>query len=94
VKTICSLLDELRPQKKPYETLIHYVQDRPGHDHRYAIDSSRIQKELGWSPRETFESGMHKTIIWYLENSRWVEQITGGAYQDWITANYDKRTTA
>ena len=91
VKTICSLLDEVRPRQTSHESLISYVTDRPGHDRRYAIDSRKIQDELGWKPKETFESGIRKTVLWYLENSSWVEQVTSGAYQNWIAANYNKR---
>lgn len=83
VKTICSILDELQPQKngQRYESLIIYVKDRPGHDLRYAIDASKIQKELGWSPEETFESGIRKTIEWYLNNLEWCRHVQDGSYQ-------------
>ncbi|WP_077928383.1 dTDP-glucose 4,6-dehydratase [Wohlfahrtiimonas populi] len=83
VKTICSILDELQPQKngQRYESLITYVKDRPGHDLRYAIDASKIQKELGWSPEETFESGIRKTIEWYLNNLEWCRHVQDGSYQ-------------
>ena len=82
VKTICRLLDEVEPQKSGqlYENLITYVDDRPGHDLRYAIDSSKIQKELGWTPSETFESGIRKTLDWYLENLEWCKQVTDKNY--------------
>lgn len=77
VKTVCSILDQLKPSAsgKPYESLITYVADRPGHDFRYAIDASRIKEELGWQPAETFESGMTKTIEWYLQNEAWVNEV-------------------
>jgi dTDP-glucose 4,6-dehydratase len=81
VKTICAILDRHAPGVKPYEELITFVQDRPGHDRRYAIDASKIQRELGWSPKETFESGIEKTILWYLENERWWERVLNGAYR-------------
>ena len=86
VKTICELLDELKPAAtnqniNSYKDLITYVQDRPGHDLRYAIDASKIQKELGWSPEETFESGIRKTVIWYLENLNWAHRVQDGSYQ-------------
>ncbi|MBO7380937.1 MAG: dTDP-glucose 4,6-dehydratase [Neisseriaceae bacterium] len=81
VKTICSLLDELRPQSTPYADLISFVKDRPGHDRRYAIDANKIKHELGWQPEETFESGMRKTVQWYLDNRTWWENILNGKYQ-------------
>jgi len=90
VKNICALLDKLMPNSNyaPYESLITYVADRPGHDVRYAIDASKIEKELGWVPQETFESGLRKTIEWYLENHRWLEHVASGAYRDWIEKQY------
>ena len=77
VKTICKILDELRPQAnaKPYESLITFVKDRPGHDLRYAIDATKIGNELGWKPEETFETGIRKTVEWYLNNSEWVNRV-------------------
>ena len=81
VQTICSLLDELRPQSTPYADLISFVKDRPGHDRRYAIDANKIKHELGWQPEETFESGMRKTVQWYLDNRTWWENILNGKYQ-------------
>jgi len=85
VETICSLLEELRPNKpkgiKAYRDLITFVQDRPGHDVRYAIDASKISRDLGWEPRETFDSGLRKTVQWYLENSDWWERVLSGDYQ-------------
>ena len=83
VKTICSILDELMPQSphKPHESLITFVADRPGHDVRYAIDASKIASELNWTPVETFESGIKKTIQWYLENSEWCKRVQDGSYQ-------------
>ena len=85
VNAICALLEEPAPNKPPgvanYRDLIKFVKDRPGHDVRYAIDSSKIQQELGWQPDESFESGIRKTVIWYLENSRWCERVLSGAYR-------------
>jgi dTDP-glucose 4,6-dehydratase len=93
VKTICDLLDKVCLQSPfaPHASLITYVKDRPGHDRRYAIDCSRIEKELGWQPKETFETGLKKTIQWYLENPEWVESIQTGAYLEWIQKHYDDR---
>ena len=84
VKTLCRLVGA-------DESLIAYVADRPGHDHRYAIDASKIERELGWTPRETFETGMAKTVRWYLDNPAWVESVQTGAYRDWVEANYAAR---
>ncbi|MFU9138953.1 dTDP-glucose 4,6-dehydratase [Erwinia tasmaniensis] len=92
VMTVCALLDELKPAKTKYAELITYVNDRPGHDRRYAIDSSKMQNELGWKPQETFETGMRKTVEWYLANTQWVENVKSGAYQSWIEQNYEKRS--
>ena len=93
VRTICSILDSLVPRAdgQKYETLITFVTDRPGHDRRYAIDAAKIQRELGWKPRETFETGIAKTVRWYLDHSRWVENVTTGSYQKWIETNYGER---
>ncbi|TOG84742.1 dTDP-glucose 4,6-dehydratase, partial [Vibrio parahaemolyticus] len=81
VEAICSILDELVPKDRPYSEQITYVKDRPGHDRRYAIDSSKMKKELGWSPIETFESGLRKTIQWYLANQEWCRNVQDGSYQ-------------
>ena len=81
VQTICSILDELVPKKSKYSEQITFVTDRPGHDRRYAIDSSKIQKELGWTPEETFETGLRKTIQWYLENQSWCQNVQDSSYQ-------------
>jgi dTDP-glucose 4,6-dehydratase len=90
VHHICALLDELRPRAAgTYDELIIYVTDRPGHDRRYAIDARKMKNQLGWSPRETFETGMRKTVEWYLNNSAWVEGVTSGAYREWIEGQYD-----
>ncbi|KRT55824.1 dTDP-glucose 4,6-dehydratase [endosymbiont of Ridgeia piscesae] len=95
VKTLCSILDELRPEHpegiQRYEELITYVADRPGHDLRYAIDASKIERDLGWTPDETFESGIRKTVEWYLDNAGWVENVASGEYRKWIESNYDRR---
>jgi len=94
VRTICRLLDELGPDSafKPHEGLIRYVTDRPGHDRRYAIDSTRIEQELGWKPQMTFEAGLRKTVEWYLHNQKWVDAVTSGSYRDWIETQYAQRT--
>lgn len=81
VHTICDILQELRPQERRYRDLITFVQDRPGHDMRYAIDASKIQKELGWAPEETFETGIRKTVQWYLDNLDWCQRVQDGSYQ-------------
>ena len=93
VKTVCSLLDELRPRadSKPYIEQITYVADRLGHDRRYAIDASKIERELGWRPAETFATGIRKTVQWYLENEAWVTTVQSGAYRDWVETNYSQR---
>ena len=90
VKTICSILDELRPQANntPYASLITFVKDRPGHDLRYAIDASKMAKELGWKPEESFETGIRKTVEWYLHNTQWVDHVKSGEYQNWLTKQY------
>jgi len=94
VHALCALLDELRPASPhcPHASLITYVQDRPGHDQRYAIDASKIQQELGWAPEETFDSGIRKTVEWYLNNTEWVAHVKSGSYQQWIDQNYADRT--
>lgn len=94
VQTICRLLDELAPAAdgRPYEELITYVKDRPGHDRRYAMDSGKIRRELGWVPHHSLEDGLRKTVKWYLENRDWVEKITSREqYQDWMNKNYAQR---
>jgi len=90
VKTICALLDELRPRADgaSYAQQITYVQDRPGHDRRYAIDARKIERELGWKPAETFDSGIRKTVQWYLDNPAWVANVQSGAYRDWVAKQY------
>ncbi|ANG93409.1 dTDP-glucose 4,6-dehydratase [Enterobacteriaceae bacterium 155047] len=91
VNTICDILNEIKPKDTPYNHQITYVADRPGHDRRYAIDASKITEKLGWKPEETFESGIRKTITWYLDNQEWVKNVMSGAYQDWINENYEQR---
>lgn len=90
VGTLCAILDELSPRVdgRSYRDQITFVKDRPGHDRRYAIDASKIDRELGWHPAETFESGIRKTVVWYLENQKWVEDVTSGAYRDWVKQQY------
>jgi len=90
VHTVCALLDELRPRTdgKPYKEQISYVTDRPGHDKRYAIDASKIKNELGWAPAETFETGIRKTVQWYLDHALWVSQVQSGAYRAWVDQQY------
>ena len=93
VKTVCGLLDEMCPDKTgPYERLLNYVKDRPGHDRRYAIDASKIHGELGWKPAETFETGIRKTVRWYLDNMDWVENVASGEYRKWLDTNYLERS--
>jgi dTDP-glucose 4,6-dehydratase len=90
VDTICSILDELcgNDPVLPHRTLISFVKDRPGHDRRYAMDARKIEHELGWKPRETFESGIRKTITWYLQNETWVNEVAAGNYRQWIATHY------
>jgi len=92
VRTICALLDELQPDPAgSYSRLITYVTDRPGHDRRYAIDARKLERELGWRPAETFESGIRKTVQWYLDNPGWVANVQSGAYREWVATNYAAR---
>lgn len=91
VHTICDLLDEIVPKEGSYREQITYVADRPGHDRRYAIDAHKIGVELGWKPEETFESGIRKTVEWYLSNQGWVHNVKSGAYKTWIEQNYGER---
>ena len=94
VRTICSLLDDLRPDPGgPHSRLITYVKDRPGHDRRYAIDAGKIERELGWRPDETFETGIRKTVNWYLEHPKWIEHVQSGSYREWLGTNYGARDT-
>ena len=92
VHTVCTLLDELRPDPAgPHRRLISHVKDRPGHDRRYAIDARKIERELGWRPAETFETGIRKTVQWYLDHADWVANVQSGGYRDWVAANYSAR---
>ena len=93
VNTICALLDELRPKAggTSYRSQITYVTDRPGHDRRYAIDAGKIERELAWKPAETFDTGIRKTVQWYLDNQSWVSNVQSGAYREWVQTNYAAR---
>jgi dTDP-glucose 4,6-dehydratase len=90
VAMVCDLLDEMVPEadRTSRRDLITYVKDRPGHDLRYAIDCSKLEEELGWAPLETFETGLRKTIQWYLDNSRWVQRVRNGEYLHWVRQQY------
>lgn len=90
VQRVCALLDELRPRAdgQPYASQISFVTDRPGHDRRYAIDARKIERELGWKPAETFETGIRKTVTWYLDNQEWVNGVMDGSYRDWVAQQY------
>jgi dTDP-glucose 4,6-dehydratase len=96
VNMVCDLLDELAPSSphRPHKQLIRFVQDRPGHDRRYAIDARKLESELGWHAEETFATGLRKTVQWYLDNQAWMEEVTSGAYLQWIDKNYGARETA
>jgi dTDP-glucose 4,6-dehydratase len=91
VKMICGILDELKPRAdgKNYAEQITFVQDRPGHDRRYAIDASKLERELGWRPAETFDTGIRKTVQWYLDNPAWIEGVVSGSYRDWLQKQYN-----
>ncbi|MCX7182598.1 MAG: GDP-mannose 4,6-dehydratase, partial [Nitrosospira sp.] len=90
VHTVCALLDEFRarPDNKSYREQITYVTDRPGHDRRYAIDAHKIKRELKWEPTETFETGIRKTVQWYLDHPDWISNIINGSYREWIKTQY------
>jgi dTDP-glucose 4,6-dehydratase len=92
VRTLCAILDELKPRAdgQSYATQITYVTDRPGHDRRYAIDARKLERELGWKPAETFETGIRKTVQWYLDNPSWVANVKSGAYKDWLNKQYQQ----
>ena len=93
VRKICRLLDEMHPDPAgSYSRLITHVTDRPGHDRRYAIDARKIERELGWKPAETFETGIRKTVQWYLENPEWTAHVQSGSYREWVGTNYSSRT--
>ena len=91
VHTLCAVLDELSPKTGPHARLITYVKDRPGHDRRYAINFSKLERDLGWRPQESFETGLRKTVQWYLDNPEWVASVRSGDYRHWLQKNYDKR---
>jgi dTDP-glucose 4,6-dehydratase len=87
--TLCDLLDELVPkQAGSYRDQVTFIKDRPGHDRRYAIDASKLERELGWKPAETFETGLRKTVQWYLDNQAWVNDVTSGDYRNWVGKHY------
>ena len=90
MQRISAILDEKRPRAdgKSYAEQITYVKDRPGHDRRYAIDARKLERELGWKPAETFETGIAKTVQWYLDNPQWVANVQSGAYRDWVNKQY------
>jgi dTDP-glucose 4,6-dehydratase len=90
IKTLCAILDELKPKAdgSKYENQITFVKDRPGHDRRFAVDASKLERELGWRPKETFETGLRKTVLWYLENETWVKHVVSGEYQHWVEKQY------
>jgi dTDP-glucose 4,6-dehydratase len=90
VHTLCDILDELSPRAgaKSYRDQMQFVKDRPGHDRRYAIDASKVERELGWRPAETFDSGIRKTVRWYLDNPKWVQGVVSGSYRDWLKTQY------
>jgi dTDP-glucose 4,6-dehydratase len=92
VDTICALLDEMKPRAdgKSYTAQITFVKDRPGHDRRYAIDATKLETELGWRATENFETGIRKTVQWYLDNPDWVQSVVSGAYRNWVAAQYGK----
>jgi dTDP-glucose 4,6-dehydratase len=96
VHRLCDILDEGKPRRdgKSYREQITFVKDRPGHDRRYGIDASKIERELGWKPKETFETGLRKTVRWYLENQEWVANVASDAYRDWIALHYDERASS
>ena len=92
VNILCAILDEFHPEGAPHARLITYVKDRPGHDRRYAIDCTKLQSALGWAPKESFTTGIRKTVQWYLENPAWVDNVVSGKYRDWVADNYASRT--
>jgi dTDP-glucose 4,6-dehydratase len=96
VSAICAILDELRPNPSAtrHSSLVTHVKDRPGHDRRYAMDAAKIRDELGWQPRERFETGLRKTVRWYLDHMQWINEITSGDYRKWVDANYARRERA
>jgi dTDP-glucose 4,6-dehydratase len=92
VHAVCAILDELKPDGAPHGKLITFVADRPGHDRRYAIDAGMVKSELGWAPRERFDTGLRKTVQWYLDHMKWADNITSGEYRNWMDLNYGTRT--
>ena len=96
VKIICKFLDKLAPSKikglDKYEQLITFVEDRAGHDRRYSIDNTKIKKELNWTPKETFRTGIKKTVQWYLSNPEWVDEVKNKTFDDWVNKNYKERS--
>jgi dTDP-glucose 4,6-dehydratase len=97
IETLCGILDELRPRRNKAESYSHYitfVEDRPGHDRRYAMDTRKIEGELGWRPQERFATGLRKTVQWYLDHPDWVQSVTSGEYRKWVALNYDRRGRA
>jgi dTDP-glucose 4,6-dehydratase len=95
VHTLCAILDHARPRANGhYAEQIEFVKDRPGHDRRYAIDDSKLAGELGWQAKESFESGLRKTVLWYLDHADWIEEVTSGAYRNWVETNYARRGAA
>lgn len=96
VRTLCAILDELQPRADgaSYATQMTFVKDRPGHDRRYAIDAGKLERELGWRPAETFDTGIRKTVEWYLANGAWVENVTSGAYMEWVDRQYTAENAA
>jgi dTDP-glucose 4,6-dehydratase len=92
VHTLCDLLDRFKPKSNgSYRDQIAYVTDRPGHDRRYAIDARKLERELGWKPAETFETGLEKTVQWYLDNQEWADDVASGEYLKWVETNYAQR---
>ena len=96
VEAICEILDELRPDSvhRPHRQLMQFVKDRPGHDRRYAIDATKLEQEIGWRGRETFATGLRKTVQWYLDHEEWIEDVVSGGYRQWMQENYGQRSRA
>lgn len=96
VVTLCKIIDEVLPESphRPHSGLVTHVEDRPGHDRRYAIDFTRIKSDLGWKPKETLQSGLERTVRWYLDHGEWVDHVRSGSYRDWLETNYSRRAEA